>query len=96
MTEMRVGVRELKSRLSEYLQQVKSGQTITVTERGKPIGQVIPIKPSLEERVLALVEAGLLQWNGKKLEPRRPAAQNRKKKQVSELVVEDRDVDYLP
>jgi hypothetical protein len=39
MNEMRVGTRELKSKLSEYMWRVKFGQTIVVTEHGKPIGQ---------------------------------------------------------
>jgi prevent-host-death family protein len=92
----RVGTRELKNKLSEYLRRVKNGETIIVTERGKTIGQIVPVKASIEERLLALVEAGLAEWNGQKLKPHKPAARNRGKKLVSDLVVEDRSVDYLP
>ena len=46
MDEMRVGIRELKSKLSEYMRRVKSGQTIVVTKHGKPIGQIVPVKAS--------------------------------------------------
>ncbi|MDO9129739.1 MAG: type II toxin-antitoxin system prevent-host-death family antitoxin [Anaerolineales bacterium] len=91
MNEMRVGTRELKSRLSEYLRRVKSGQTIIVTERGTAIGQIIPLKPSLEERLQAMVSAGIAEWNGHKLKPYRPAAVNRGERQVSDLVVEGRE-----
>ncbi len=90
MSEMRVGTRELKSKLSEYMRRVKAGQTIVVTERGKPIGQIVPIKASLEERLYAMVAAGQAEWNGKKLEPYQPGAVNRGDRQVSDLVVEDR------
>jgi len=90
MDEMRVGIRELKSKLSEYMRRVKSGQTIVVTEHGKPIGQIIPVKASLEERIQAMVTIGLAEWNGQKLKPYKPVAINRGEGQVSDLVVEDR------
>jgi len=96
MGDTKVGTRELKSRLSEYLRRVKAGQTIIVTERGKPIGQIVPIKPSLEGRLQAMVEAGLAEWNGQRLKARQPAARNRGVRQVSDLVIEDRGNDYLP
>lgn len=95
-TTSRVGTRELKSKLSEYLRRVKAGETIIVTERGKTIGQIVPLKRTLPERLQAVVDTGLAEWNGKKLKPRKPAARNRGKKQISDLVAEDRNVDYLP
>jgi prevent-host-death family protein len=90
MNEMRVGTRELKSKLSEYMRRVKSGQTIVVTEHGKPIGQIVPVKASLEERLHAMVAVGLAEWDGQKLKPYKPAAINHGERQVSDLVVEDR------
>ena len=90
MNELRVGTRELKSKLSEYMRRVKSGQTIVVTEHGKPIGQIIPVKASVEERMQAMVAAGLAEWDGHKLKPYKPVATNRGKGQVSDQVVEDR------
>ena len=91
MAEMRVGARELKSKLSEYLRRVKAGETITVTEHGKPIGQIVPLKPTIEERLLAMVTAGQAEWNGLKLKPYQPKAVNRGERQLSDLVVEDRE-----
>jgi len=96
MDETKVGARELKSRLSEYLRRVKAGQTIIVTERGKPIGLIVPIQPTLEGRLQAMVEAGLAEWNGQKLKARQPAILNKGVRQVSDLVIEDRGSDYLP
>ena len=93
---IKVGTRELKSKLSEYMRRVKGGETIIVTERGKSIGQIIPIKPDILEKLQVVIDAGLAEWNGKKLKPSRPVAINRGQKQVSDLVSEDRDVDYLP
>jgi prevent-host-death family protein len=91
MKQMQVGTRELKSRLSEYLRRVKAGQTITVTERGKAIGQIIPVRASLDERLQSAVTAGIAEWNGERLRPYRPTAVNTSDRQVSDLVVEDRE-----
>jgi|LGVF01.1.fsa_nt_gb prevent-host-death family protein len=45
----KAGVRELKIHLSQYLRQVKQGENILVTERGRTIAQIVPIK-SAEKR----------------------------------------------
>lgn len=91
MREMQIGTRELKNRLSEYLRLVKAGQTIIVTERGKVIGQIVPVKPSLEERQKAMVAAGIAEWNEEKPVPYKPVAVNKSGHQLSDLVVEDRE-----
>jgi len=91
MANMRVGIRELKAKLSEYLRRVKAGETIIVTERGKTIGQITPVQPTVEKRMKALVESGVAEWNGKKYQPKKPAAQTRARKQISDLIIEDRD-----
>jgi antitoxin (DNA-binding transcriptional repressor) of toxin-antitoxin stability system len=35
-----VGVRELKNRLSEYLRQVRSGESVLVTDRGEVVAEL--------------------------------------------------------
>jgi prevent-host-death family protein len=96
MNETRVGTRELKSRLSEYLRLVKAGQTVVITERGKVIAHISPSAPTLEERMEALVKTGFIKWNGKKLKPHNPTVINHGPKLASDLVSEGRNVDYLP
>jgi prevent-host-death family protein len=91
MTELRVGTRELKNKLSEYLRRVKAGETVIVTEHGKSIGQIVPIKPTVEERLRMMVDAGQVEWNGEKLKPYQPVAVNKSNHQLSDLVVEDRE-----
>jgi prevent-host-death family protein len=39
---MDVGVRELKSKLSEYLARTAAGEEIVVTDRGRPIARLTP------------------------------------------------------
>ena len=44
--EMEAGIRELKSKLSAYMRRVKAGETVVITERGKPIGRIVPVSAS--------------------------------------------------
>ncbi|MBI3177192.1 MAG: type II toxin-antitoxin system prevent-host-death family antitoxin, partial [Chloroflexi bacterium] len=66
MAELTVGVRELKSQLSKYLRQVKAGRTVVITEHGKVVAQLGPASQSGEEKMKAMVKAGLAEWDGKK------------------------------
>jgi prevent-host-death family protein len=91
MIETTVGIRDFKARLSEYMRQVKKGQSIVITEHGKPVGRILPVEMSLEERVEMLRKAGLVAWSGKKLRRIKPPAVNRGDKLVSDIVVELRD-----
>lgn len=50
---MDVGVRELKARLSEFLERARSGEVISVTSRGRRIAQIVPPASSNVERGLA-------------------------------------------
>jgi prevent-host-death family protein len=40
----RVGVAELKARLSEYLRRVRRGETITVLDRETEIARILPLE----------------------------------------------------
>lgn len=54
-----VGVRELKNQLSSYLDRVKAGEEVTVTEHGRPIARLTAIAPDVDRRA-ALIEAGIV------------------------------------
>ena len=90
MTENRVGIRELKNKLSDYLRRVKAGETIIVTEHGRTIGQLIPVKQTIEEKIQSMVDAGQADWNGKKLPPHQPLIINKGDRLLSDLVIENR------
>ncbi|RMI06809.1 MAG: type II toxin-antitoxin system prevent-host-death family antitoxin [Calditrichaeota bacterium] len=87
----KVNIRELKNRLSHYLRLAKAGHTIEVTERGRPIGRIVPLATPLEERLEAMARLGLLKMGKKGLPPRNPLTPLKKAKPVSELLIEDRD-----
>jgi prevent-host-death family protein len=91
MSQLTVGIRELKAHLSSYLRQVKLGDSVVITERGKPVGRIVPISPSLEARLQDLAEAGLTAWSGRKLSPMAPVARTRGQQTVADLLLEDRE-----
>ncbi len=45
---MDVGVRELKAHLSEYLDRAAAGETITVTDRGRPVAVLAPLPSTVD------------------------------------------------
>jgi len=60
-----VGIRELKNRLSEYLREVRAGESVLVTDRGEVIAEVSPpgqlrADPSFPAGLLQLARRGLL------------------------------------
>ena len=89
--EKRIGIRELKSTLSECVREVKAGRTIIVTEHGQPVARLIPETMSVHERVEALRKAGAIAWSGRRLRPAKPAGRTRRAKTVADLIVEDRE-----
>lgn len=89
--EKRIGIRELKSTLSECVREVKSGRTIVVTDHGQPVARIIPEGISLRERVDALRKAGAIAWSGHRLRPAKPVGKVRGAKTVADLIVENRE-----
>ena len=91
MSQLTVGIRELKAHLSSYLRQVKSGASVVITERGKPVRRIVPIRPSPEARLQDLIEAGLAAWSGQRLSPVPPVTHTRGEQMVADLLLEDRE-----
>jgi prevent-host-death family protein len=91
MKERRVGIRELKSRLSQCVRDVKMGATIVVTERGRRVARIVRETDSLAERMDTLRNAGSIQWSGRRLGRACPAARLRRKRTVAEIVIENRE-----
>lgn len=58
-----IGIREAKTHLSKYLKIVGQGTEVILTDRGVPVGKIVPILPaerSLAQRLKKLEEAGVL------------------------------------
>ncbi len=90
-SERKVGVRELKARLSEYLRRVKTGETLIITEHGKTVGRIVPAGQPLALRLESMLESGSLVWSGKRTRPMAPVARVRGKRTVSDLLIENRE-----
>jgi prevent-host-death family protein len=43
-----IGIRELREGLSRALRRVRAGETIEVTDRGRPVARIVPVGPSIE------------------------------------------------
>jgi len=56
----RIGVRELRQHASRYLDRVKQGETVEVTERGRLVALLIPPAPSAAERDQLISQGRLL------------------------------------
>lgn len=53
----RVGVRELRQNLSVYLDRVKEGERLEVTEHGRPVALLVPLPPA-DDQIARLVAEG--------------------------------------
>ena len=90
MKERQIGIRELKSKLSQYVRDVKTGATIVVTERGRRVARMVRESDSLVERIQMLKNAGSIQWSGRRLRNAKPVAQLRGKRAVADVLIESR------
>jgi prevent-host-death family protein len=64
MRPLRVGVRDAKAHLSRLVKLVREGREIVLTDRGKPVGKIVPIAQEelpLSERVRRLEEEGVIE-----------------------------------
>jgi len=63
----RIGIRELKNRLSYYVGQVRKGERITVTDRGRAVAVILPTRDgAVVSRLMGLVAEGSASWEGGK------------------------------
>ena len=55
---MDVGIRELRAGLSRYIEQVKQGEEIVVTEHGRPVARLVPMNG--ERKIDRLIREGVV------------------------------------
>jgi prevent-host-death family protein len=66
-----IGVRELKSKLSEVLRAVEDGEEVRVTVHGRPVAEIRPTAESEEDRLMRQLIA-----EGRVTPPSRPVPRN--------------------
>ena len=88
----KVGSREFKNRQGYYLRRVRKGETLLVTDRGKPIARVVPASEwdtlSLEEKLDELARQGHIRRGKGPFPPVKPVPS--RGKLASEMILEDR------
>ncbi len=62
-------VSEVKARLREYLNQVKAGMEVLITDRGRPITRPVPVSrtKNLKESLIRMEKQGLIRLGPGKL-----------------------------
>jgi len=85
----RIGVRELRQHASRYLDRVKSGETVEVTERGRLVALLVPPDPARGARERLIADGRLIPSSGVLRLPRRVQA-DRTSEAVLEELREDR------
>lgn len=68
-----VGARELKNRLGRYLRQAQEGETILITERGRPVAELRPLSPAaldVDDRLRELAARGIVRLPTREKSPR--------------------------
>lgn len=91
-----VGVRELRQNLSVYLRRIEQGETLRVTDHGRPVALLTPI-PQTGSDVLDRLEAeGLLERRARArtgLLPE-PLPRTPGEPPLSELLIQEREEDW--
>ncbi len=85
-----IGVKELRDHLSSYINKVKAGEIVIVTDRGKAVASIIPIdKEEMTKEILPLIKKGFITWRGGKPKgnPNSPVIKGRP---TSKIVLEGR------
>lgn len=90
----RVGVRELRQNLSVYLDRVKAGETLEVTEHGQPVARLGPRPPqprSILDQLIAKGEATPAKGDHRLLPPPPPPPEGYDGPTASEILQQMRD-----
>jgi prevent-host-death family protein len=84
---MDVGIRELKAKLSEYLDRVERGEVIRVTERGRPKALIAPL-PGRDRIEQGIREGWIRPGNGERMKPLKRRFKSARS--IQEILDEDR------
>jgi prevent-host-death family protein len=94
MQTTHVGIREAKMHLSRYLKMVRKGSEVIITDRGKPVGKIVPIEPKelpLLDRVKRLEDRGLIERRSEKPPGKIPPAIPLSGNMAQKFLQEDRN-----
>lgn len=81
------GIKEFKAHLGRYLERVRGGEVILLTDRGVAVAELHPLSAE-REAVLGLAREGTVRWSGRK--PRGCSGCKVQGLGAAEAVLEDR------
>jgi prevent-host-death family protein len=81
------GVREVKNNLSSYLDRVRGGEEIVITDRGRPVARLTSLDPDLDQ-LQELIDEGVIRSSTALRSL--PARRARLKGSIAELVADER------
>lgn len=84
---MEVGIRELRDHLSQYLDRVRDGEAVVITDRGQAVARLVPL--SGRRALDQLIARGLVEPAPQR-ERSRPRHRVSAEASVSELVADQR------
>lgn len=89
-----VGSREFKNRMGRYIKAVRQGQSLLLTDRGKPVAKVVPPDPEPASEPSLMDVLKRLESEGKIRLAKRPLGKfspiPSRGKSASEMILEDR------
>lgn len=89
MRLMDVGIRNLRADLSRYVERVKQGEEIVVTEHGRPVARLVPM--SGERKIDRLIREGIVIPARRPKGPLSAPIQVEGEIRLSDIVLEMRD-----
>jgi len=81
------GVREVKNHLSAYLNRVRDGEEIVITDRGRPVARLTSLDPDVD-RLQVLIDQGIIK--APTASRSLPARRVRLRRSIAELVDDER------
>jgi prevent-host-death family protein len=90
---IRAGIKEVKNNLSRFLSQVKAGEEVLITERGKPVARIIKENSKrldIRSALGPLIDRGLVVLPNVRLKKGDLLFLKASGKSVADMVIEDR------
>lgn len=86
----KVGIRELKNKLSSYINSVKEGRSFIITDRGSEVAIIEPFNIDSKKELLLIIKENNAAWSGYKPIFPIKGVNIKSKKTASDFVIEER------
>ena len=96
MQSTSIGIREAKIHLSKLLKLVQRGNEVILTDRGRPVGKIVPIQPetlALSDRIQRLEDQGVMEPGRKRALKKIPRPIPVPDEMAQRFLREDREID---